>query len=92
MRKLLVLFSVCLSLTSCISTEENAERHSKHHTVIEIDGCEYIFMDRSPVDGSMAIAHKGNCSNPIHYHTVIDSAEVTVGYLKSNGALKNITE
>ena len=39
--------------------------------VVVIDGCEYIFADNSLPGGNnyaMALAHKGNCKNPIHIY------------------------
>lgn len=38
--------------------------------VIEIDGCEYIFLkDKGSANqGFGYMAHKGNCKNPIHSH------------------------
>ena len=36
--------------------------------VVELDKCEYIVWQ---ADGMAAMAHKGNCKNPIHQYNVV---------------------
>ena len=56
---LLVAFLFC----SCNikSDKEYADTKAREFTVIDIDSCEYIFMSRMPMDGNMALTHRGNC-------------------------------
>jgi hypothetical protein len=90
-----------MPLTSCSDDrmDANSNQLGQQETVlmktVEHDGCEYV----KRVDYNRGfMAHKGNCKNPIHdcSHVVvyknmpIDSAEIAIGYLKSNGALKEI--
>jgi len=36
------------------------------YEVIQIGGCEYVYLSRRPWGAEMAIAHKGNCTNSLH--------------------------
>jgi hypothetical protein len=38
----------------------------KTYRIVIIENCEYVYISRRPWDSNMAIAHKGNCNNPIH--------------------------
>jgi hypothetical protein len=59
------LYTVLVAFLFCScnikSDKEYAGTKARDFTVIEIDSCEYIFMSRMPLDGNMAITHKGNC-------------------------------
>jgi uncharacterized metal-binding protein len=61
----LAIFSIFLA-SGC----RNAQEKANNHSVIVIDGCEYICIENA-VSGasnySFAITHKGNCKNPIHH-------------------------
>ena len=64
----------CVFLSSCSFDNNgfgdfgNVKDEAKHindgdvkfETVV-IDSCEYIYSSRTPLEGSMMIAHKGNC-------------------------------
>lgn len=73
MNKVLVLLFTVAFAAGCQPATE-AERITKHlnwihdHAeVVVIDGCQYIFMETGVNDNySMAITHKGNCTNSIH--------------------------
>lgn len=41
----------------------NDVRPEENYKIIEIDGCEYIFISRRPFASDMAITHKGDCKN-----------------------------
>lgn len=94
-----ILFLIVLTSCSADSMGENdnVQDHAEklRMKTFEHDGCEYV---RRVEYNRGFMAHKGNCKNPIHdcSHVVvyknmpIDSAEIAIGYLKSNGALKEI--
>jgi len=47
---------------------------AKDFDIIEIDGCEYLILERdrnNPHEGFGFMSHKGNCKNSIHYHNLI---------------------
>ena len=42
-----------------------------HFHVIEVDGCQYLFLEldrNNPHEGFGFFSHRGNCSNPIHIY------------------------
>lgn len=67
-RGCIVALAICSAFfaTGCRNAQETASAHS----VVEIDGCEYITVQNSLSGGSnysFALTHKGNCKNPIHH-------------------------
>jgi len=56
----------CILLSGCGEGIDNDVRPEDSYRIIEIDGCEYIFISCRPFDREMSIAHKGNCKNPQH--------------------------
>lgn len=42
---------------------ENDKNPEKTYRIVEIEGCEYIFISTRPWGSEMAITHKGNCKN-----------------------------
>ena len=64
--KYLFILTVCL--LSCAKTPQRVDNaDSSEFSVIEIDGCEYIYYDRGFGDVRVyGITHKGNCKNKIH--------------------------
>jgi len=75
--KLLLVGMILITLSfSCsdqgVLTSENSvdkEVASKNYKTITIEGCQYIVYDTSAgYSGYGYMAHKGNCSNPIHKH------------------------
>ena len=42
---------------------DNDVNPEKTYKVIEIDGCEYIYISCIPWSDAMSLAHKGNCKN-----------------------------
>jgi hypothetical protein len=42
---------------------DNDVNPEKTYKVIEIDGCEYIYISCRPWSDAMSLAHKGNCKN-----------------------------
>lgn len=71
MKTLVCLIAVCL-LVGCTETpQETSKRISEDASVIVIDNCQYIFMEKGFKGGnnySMALTHKGNCTNHIHQY------------------------
>lgn len=53
--------------------------------ILEIDGCQYIVYKE--VDGANKafgyMAHKGNCTNPIHHYNISDDKPLTIDTLQS---------
>lgn len=69
--KTLFIAVMLLTLASCY--EPNVKRKSTGYvikagsspiTIVNIDGCQYIFGDWSH---ATVLTHKGNCTNPEHY-------------------------
>jgi len=54
---------ILASFTSCGIGDgmENDINIEKTFTIVEIDSCEYIYINRRPWSGEMALTHKGNC-------------------------------
>ena len=64
MKKLLLLFGLLIATTSCEDTNTSVVAEDGTEYKIEvIDSCEYIY---KYVGKKGFMAHKGNCSNPIH--------------------------
>ena len=59
MKRTLIILS--LFLVGCSTTEEQGEALLKTYLVLEIDGCEYIFMCKKHESKSSCLANKGNC-------------------------------
>ena len=55
---------VTILLTSCSGGEVKTANIGQYNTVV-FEGCEYIYHIHI---GERGLVHKGNCSNPIHYH------------------------
>jgi len=53
----LITLLVC---TSC-GGAGNDLKPEQNYTIITIDSCEYIFINRRPWGSEMALTHKGNC-------------------------------
>lgn len=70
MKILFCLIAVCL-LVGCTpeTQQEFSNRITGQSKIIVIDNCEYIFMENGGGDNySMALTHKGNCTNHIHQY------------------------
>lgn len=80
---LFIISLIFVLLTSCAPPQQEEDTPLEHQAeklihmikegdleIIEIDGCEYIaFKDaRGSNHGFGYLAHKGNCTNPIHFH------------------------
>ena len=54
-----------LALVLCVGCNpagsENDKNPEESYRIVEIDSCEYIYINRRPWEGDMAITHKGNC-------------------------------
>lgn len=64
MKKIIIILAyLSIGLISGCVTEGsgNDENPEKTYKIVEIDGCEYIFISRRPWASNMAITHKGNC-------------------------------
>lgn len=90
MKKKILLAVTILMLLSCNSPDKYEEKkeNGMNYTVMIIEGCEYIWY-KDDYNYGQTLAHKGNCANSIHYQYQIDSAEIAVGYLRSNGAFQD---
>jgi hypothetical protein len=71
MKKLLLIASVMIILSSCVEKSNVKTKNTTYQInngitlqSINLEGCEYYFI---PLHGSYNICHKGNCINPIHY-------------------------
>lgn len=88
MKRLLFIICIALTFIGCSRGEQLKNKNKmEKYDVITIDGCKYLQYGTS--FGYLEITHKGDCSNSIHYQYPIDSAEVAIGYLRSNGAFKD---
>lgn len=56
-----LLFSFIFCSCNIKSEKEFADAKEREYTIINIDSCEYIFMSEMPFEGTMTLAHKGNC-------------------------------
>ncbi|MCY4419567.1 MAG: hypothetical protein OXB93_06960 [Cytophagales bacterium] len=53
------------------SMREITEDRLYHFSVLRVDGCEYLILELdkdAPHEGFGFLAHRGNCSNPIHVY------------------------
>jgi len=80
MKNIIIVIGIfmTISLLSCTSEKNpqgvmgstqwvKEDAIKKKHTVLTIDGCEYIHSSVSYGQaGGLGLTHKGNCSNPIH--------------------------
>ncbi len=72
MKTLSALFLIVIGgliVISSINGCSNLKDGKVKYQTVEIEGCEYIFLENSAPEGnnySFSIAHKGNCKNPIH--------------------------
>ena len=80
MRKLLITLVIGLTIVSCnepnVNPKYTGTRYGEFGNEIQeitIDGCQYIgqFYGSKSDWGT----HKGNCNNPIHKATVVDTVE-----------------
>jgi hypothetical protein len=89
MKKLFILiaFALTLTLASCTNYETTGTVHSAEaeFTVLYVDSCEYLF--RRYNEGCM-FSHKGNCRNPIHKQSPVDTIYVPKYVLISKDTLK----
>jgi len=63
-RNLLYILLTCVLCVGCSLPDQREvaeSRANERYEIIVIDSCEYIFMSNNPMDGDMAITHKGNC-------------------------------
>ena len=94
MKNLIVtLFVLSIALISCDGGTVKRKTMDEFVTVI-IEDCEYMYHAGI---GYRSMVHKGNCANPIHdcsktdtlvVQGPIDSAEVAIGYLRTNMVIK----
>lgn len=52
--------------------DSNSRYYPRHYEIYTLDGCEYI---KVGIGNNCWGSHKGNCKNPIHQHSVIDTTE-----------------
>ena len=63
----MALLSGCTSNVNLAGSDNDLHPETTYR-VIEIEGCEYIYLSRRPWSGEMALSHKGNCKNKLHNH------------------------
>ena len=61
MKKILLVILASLLLASCVEHDHKVHAQDSTYSfdVVEVDECEYLV-------GFRHLAHKGDCSNPIH--------------------------
>lgn len=66
---LLIVGGISLLSIGC-QPPMNNNTVGEYMTIINIDGCEYISIEKYPNQSSavLSVTHKGNCSNPIHIY------------------------
>lgn len=90
---ILTLFVLSIALISCDGGTVKQKTMDEFVTIV-VEHCEYIYHEDI---GLRSMVHKGNCINPIHdcsktdtliIQGPIDSAEVAIGYLRTNMVIK----
>ena len=100
MKRILLLLVCLIWLTGCNATEisnraedENAtSTYQFKHTIIQVDGCEYLMFSSSP--SHLVITHKGNCKFcAIRYH-VAPETDIALEKRRTltESALKKLTD
>jgi hypothetical protein len=90
MKKLLLVFLLGLSLYLIVGCHSEYEDFDvkREINIIEIDGCEYIYIHSAQPWASgfaFSLTHKGNCKNPIHMYNKIPATSQP----DSSGNVKN---